>query len=1157
MGVRFITGRTGTGKTTTIFNEISSRTERDPLGSPLFYLVPDQMSFTAEWHLSNYGQGSGLIRGQVTTFKRLAWRVLQESGGITREEVNGIGYRMLIRSLLREQKDDFILFQRAATKRGFTDQMELLLKEFNRYNLTPEILEASLEQLEQLGAPVPLKQKTKDLQNIAIKLQERLGTEFIDGDGHLRLLVDKIASSQLIAQGEFYIDSFTAFTPLERSIVEQLMIHANMVHIALPMNEEAEAYEEQSLFHGPAKTFVQLKEIALANDVQVTDHVQLGKQLRLQSEGLRHAEIQFDRARPLKQEKTEGLQVIEATNPRTEVAYTAAKIRDLVQLHGYRYQEIAVMHRDSTTYEKLLAMTFRQHDIPYFTNEKRPMLDHPLIELTRAMFAVAQSDFSYEAVFRAIKTGLFYPLNGSRHVWSDRLYRLENFALERGIRGDRWSDDSRFRVKRIRGLEYFQKAQTDEERAIEKELKETRDFVMSPMREAVTGLQQATSTEQIVRTLYQFMKSLQVPEKLAQWQLEAEVNLIHEEAVEHRQVWKEWIHVLDQFELMFRAQPMELEDAAAILEEGIDQLCFSKIPPAIDQVIIGQADTARYLSIKAVFVLGVNDGLFPKRIDHEGLLTDEDRTFLQQSGLELAPTTKERLLEENYILYKALTTASHQVVLSYSLATTEGKPLLPSLYLKRLQNLFTDLRPEFVSQADFDGDYPTLINHPRAALSGFALRRYSETVLDQPLTPFWQAVASYYEKDVYWSSIQLHVERPLAKKPGSEKITRETARELYSPVVKGSVSRIETYYSCPFKQFASYGLDLKERDVYQLEAPAMGDLFHAALKWIADKTTEQGVQWKELSEKHCRELAEQAVSQIIPLFVNQLLLSTNRYLYISRKLTRIVASTMIALSKQSARSSFHPIALEVGFGLGEQLPPLTIPLPNQGQLELRGRIDRVDAAKINDAYYLRIIDYKSSKRGLDLNEVYHGISLQLMTYLDVATQFADHWLEETAHPGGVLYVHLHEPTLQSADLLTPEEIASMQLKSYKMDGLLSEERPVLEAMDDQLEGHSEIIPVHVKKDGSFGVTSKVLAPEDLEKTAKFVRKRHRQAGGGILAGDARVLPYQMKNKMPCTYCSYRSVCQFDPQDIRQPVRKLRQEKPEVITQKMIEEVDNV
>lgn len=1156
MTLRFITGRTGSGKTTTIFNEISDKTTAHPLGDPLFYLVPDQMSFTAEWNLSKHRSQHGLMRSQVTTFKRLAWRVLQESGGITREEVNGIGYRMLIRSLLRDQQEEFLLFHRAATKKGFTDQMEVLLKELNRYNLTADSFGGSLDQLERVQAPIPLKQKAKDLQTISEQLEKRLGTQFIDGEGHLRLLIEKIADSHLISKSEFYIDSFTAFTPIERAIIEQLIIHAKHVHIALPMMNERDALDPHSLFHSPAKTLAQIKEIAIQHNVAIEENLHLDQQLRLQPVGLRHVEAQFDQLRPKQQQDNTGIAIVESTNPRVEVTYVASQIRELIQSQGYRYQDIAVVHRNADTYEQLLASTFTQLDIPYFSNQKRPMLDHPLIEVTRALFAIAQSNFSYEAVFRALKTGLFFPLTGSEDVWRNRIHRLENFVLERGIRGERFSDDSRWKVKRIRGLDYFHTAQTDEELAIEHELKTTRDFILTPLKQAVGELKEATSAKQVAVSLYRFMESLEVPSKLSLWQQQAEVKLIHEEAVEHRQVWKEWIHVLDQFELMFRNQSLTLEDAASIIEEGLDQLNFSKIPPAIDQVIIGQADTARYLNIRAVFVLGVNDGLFPKRIDNEGLLTDEDRTFLQQAGLELAPTTKERLLEENYIMYKALTTASHQVIVSYSLAGLDGKPLLPSTYVKRIQQLFTTPLVELISQSDFEGDAPSFINHPRLALSGLALNKYERLDGGSPLPTYWQAVDSYFAGSPYWNYVVSLVERPLYKNPGLEKITRETAKVLYTDTLKGSVSRVESYYSCPYKHFASYGLELRERETYQLEAPAMGDLFHAALKWIADYTTEHNIQWKDLSAGQCRELAEKAVSYIIPLFVSQLLISTNRYLYISKKLTRIVASTLIALSKHNARSSFQPIALEVAFGLGEQLPALTIPLRKEGQMELRGRIDRVDAAKINDRYYLRVIDYKSSKKGLDLNEVYHGLSLQLLTYLDVATQYADHWLDEPAEPGGVLYVHLHEPTHQTADIITPEDYEKLHLKSYKMDGLLTDERHVLEAMDDELNGHSDIVPVHVKKDGSFGVTSKVLTPNELEKTTLFVRKRHRQAGGGILAGDTRVLPYQFKDRMPCQFCAYRSVCQFDPQDARQPIRKLKVEKPQELTRKMMEEVEN-
>ena len=133
LSLRIVSGRSGTGKTRFIQQEIIDTLQESRLGDPMFYIVPDQMSFSAEYQLAvDYGL-NGLIRAQVTTFKRLAWRVLQETGGIAKEEISGFGYRMLIRSLLEENKDQFKLFKRAATKRGFTDQIEVLLKEFNRY----------------------------------------------------------------------------------------------------------------------------------------------------------------------------------------------------------------------------------------------------------------------------------------------------------------------------------------------------------------------------------------------------------------------------------------------------------------------------------------------------------------------------------------------------------------------------------------------------------------------------------------------------------------------------------------------------------------------------------------------------------------------------------------------------------------------------------------------------------------------------------------------------------------------------------------------------------------------------------------------------------------------------------------------------------------
>ena len=53
--------------------------------------------------------------------------------------------------------------------------------------------------------------------------------------------------------------------------------------------------------------------------------------------------------------------------------------------------------------------------------------------------------------------------------------------------------------------------------------------------------------------------------------------------------------------------------------------------------------------------------------------------------------------------------------------------------------------------------------------------------------------------------------------------------------ILASVSRMELFHACPFSHFATHGLKLQEREIFKLEAPNIGDLFHGALKWIAEE----------------------------------------------------------------------------------------------------------------------------------------------------------------------------------------------------------------------------------------------------------------------------------------------------------------------------------
>lgn len=1163
MSLRIVAGRSGTGKSTFIHQEIIQQLKESPIGHPIFLIVPDQMSYTTEYALTNHYGVEGLMRAQVMTFKRLAWLVLQETGGIARKEINGFGYRMLIRQLLEANKEQFSLFRQAAGKRGFTEEIEALLKEFSRYSVNSELLTNVNEELEVVGAPHTLRSKTKDLQIVIEALEERLGTTYVDSEGYYPILTEKMQFSDTMQNATIYVDGFTAFTTREFELVGEMLKVSKRVTIVLPYEHEDEAKEEQALFHEPALTSVQLKELAHSLNIEIEQDVYFADTKKFNNTQLKHLESNFYLPVPEKTASNNHIEIIEATSRRAEVHAIAREILKLTKEENFRFNEVAILYRQADLYDPLIATIFPQYDIPVFMNTKKPMLHHPLIEFCRSVFEIILSNWKYEPIFRSIKTDLFFPFGGDLQAWRERGDRLENFVIAQGIYGERWFEESRWFYKKYRGLEFHTRIQTDEERAMQAEIEAVRDIVREPVRLFGERLQQAKTGRAIATTLFQCVEELQIYEKL-QAMKNRELNKYDLLAAgEHDQAWRQWLDVLDQFVLMFGDQELTLEEAAKLLDEGFDTLEFSRIPPSIDEVIVATVDLARLSDKKAVFVIGVNDGVFPQRMDYEGLLSDTEREWFMQIGYMLAPTSRSRLMQEAFLTYRAFTSPSHKLYVTYPTADEESKALTVSLYVKKLQQMFEGLPISKVyidpSEALSKVHSPLLyLRHPRTSLP-YLMTQLRQVECFEELGSEWRALKRYYEEDLLWKMILQRVMKPLTHKNEAQPLLPHVTESLYGNQLTSSVSRIEKFFRCPFSHFATYGLHLEERAEYRLETFAMGDLFHEALKWIAEETARLNISWVRLTKQQCADLARQAVEQIVPVFSYQILQSSARYRYIQRKLIRIVERTMIALSQQAHLSHFKPLAIEASFGPGrdEKLPPIEIDLTSGKKMHLRGRIDRIDSAVIDDRAYIRVVDYKSSRRDLDLNEVYYGLSLQVLTYLDVAVENASIWLPNEAEPAGVLYVHVHNPMLQIASEVNSSELEQLRLKEYKMKGLLTENTEALFAMDEEIEGGgtSKIIPVMIKKDGTPSASmSKVVPVQDMVHLRQFVRYKHQQAGNGIVAGETAISPYRLKQKTACDYCNFKSVCQFDPTDMNQSYRQLTAATPNNIVEKIREEL---
>ena len=107
--------------------------------------------------------------------------------------------------------------------------------------------------------------------------------------------------------------------------------------------------------------------------------------------------------------------------------------------------------------------------------------------------------------------------------------------------------------------------------------------------------------------------------------------------------------------------------------------------------------------------------------------------------------------------------------------------------------------------------------------------------------------------------------------------------------------------------------------------------------------------------------------------------------------------------------------------------------------------------------------------------------------------------------------------------LIPAEVEKELRKRFKMKGLITADAEVAGMMDDELvnsAGHSQLIPVALKKDGSFYSTSSVATDEQWDTLRTYVRKQVKQIGTGITDGHVDIAPYRLGKKTACQHCSY-------------------------------------
>jgi ATP-dependent helicase/nuclease subunit B len=1126
LSLRFILGRAGTGKTYTCLEEIRNKLKRSPDGPFLIFLAPEQATFQTERALVSGLQG--MIRAQALSFRRLAWHVLHEAGGIARVHISELGKQMLLRKLLITHREQLKVFHRTAVHPGFIQYLADIVREIKQYGITGSQLLPAITFLSKDKGQQLLAGKLSDLNLLCTRLEEHLGGRYIDPDDYLDLLAGRLPASGTVRGSEIWIDGFAGFTPQEYKVIEQIMQVAGKVNIALCLDSRTigESLEENDYFYPTRETLNKLEAIAVKTGTHVEPPLTLDDCPPPRFHhvpAIAYLEENFFRPEsgPAR-ESAAGIKLVAAANRRAEVEGVAREIIHLCREKSYRWRDISVVLRQVDTYRTLISTVFDDYGIPFFIDIRREAGHHPLVELIRAALEIVTAGWNYDSVFRYLKTDL-------APVEREDVDTLENYVLAHGIKGSRWTDSADWEYRRcytLSGQEEIPGVPEVEKLAL---INRIRQAATRHLIEFQKKAQCSLKVRELTSALFELLINLDVPGQLEKWSEQARAGGGLETAQEHVQIWSAVVELFDQLVESLGDERIDLKDYLKIVEAGLESIRLGLIPPGLDQVLVASLDRSRNPDVRACFVLDVNDSILPARFDPKGVFTDPEREYLESVGITLAPAGRRRLFNEQFLVYIALTRCSEYLWLSYSLADEEGRALMPSPVIQRVKKIFPDLKEIYLPiypPGNRDQDLQFIVNAQRVL--AYLVSQLREFKNEGAILPLWWSV---YDWLVQQPDLQDRCRRILAglfytnQEPP---LPADLSLSLYGNPLRTSISRCERYYACPFAHFLAHGLKLKERPVYTLQRPDMGEFYHACLKLFVQSASGEEQDWSKMSREQCAQLADRAVENVAPLLRNEILLSSARYRYLATRLRKTVERAAWTLSTHARRSLFRPLAVELSFAPRGQLSALTLPLAGEWTMELSGRVDRVDIATFETNDYLRVIDYKSSPTGLNLAEIYYGLQLQLLTYLDVVLSSARRLTGRDALPAGVLYFTVADPVITAPKALTPPEAEKEIMKKLKMKGLILAEPDVVRLMDNEISGYSDLVPAGLKKDGSLYSNSSVVDLQQLTALRRYLRKSLVSAGEKILTGAVEIKPYRYRNRTACRYCSFEPVCLFDP-----------------------------
>lgn len=1082
----FLTGTCFTEKKEYIYKEICSLIEKN---ERVYLIVPEQSSFDRDRDfLFRFGEKIS-NKLTVTSFTHLSRDVLEENGLKTRPEADEAARNVFMSIAVEECSDSIDIYRRSGAR---LNPVAGLLREYS------EIKQAGLDTagLYSVSRILPestLKHKTEELARIFSAYEALLTQRFSDSADNIAVMCDFLSENKIFSGSYVYFDDFRGFTGAQIKLIEEIMSQAKECFVSVSAPSYYNSFDSEAFIHAVSNCR-KLCQAASKRSVRVGE-VSLScthpnKELTALAASL------FCGEKEVYEDNVKDIRILSADNRYDECDFVALQIKKLLE-KGLRCRDISVSDR-SGEYVKVLTASLKKYSIPVFEDKRVPLYEYPIIKMLLLAVGICAYGFSTEDIFSYLKTGM-------TGISTVDCSALENYVYL-------WQIDTGAWLRDFTGNpEGFGEKETEETREYLARMNELRRNAVGPLLKLKGRLENNNGADSC-RAVFEFLTEIRAAENFKEYARYLYESGNEAAAVECSSVWDTLTASLDGLYEAVSERSIKTPRFYELLKIILSSADVGRIPAGIDEIVIGTAGRTRHFEPKAVFVLGCNEGIFPQPPAAGGLFSPSERRILCDNEFPLENISENIYAEERMIAYILLTSPSDKLYLSYSKNTLSGAKAEPSELIGEIRAIFPQ-----VTEADF-----SLV----PSIDKIASNE----------SAFEECAVYFSEASAYSESLKQFVsETPFANRlsvltkvseGAPAKINDgKLARELFGKDMYISPSKAEAYYSCAFRYFCQYGLNIKKLRPADLDARINGLLIHFLLENILVGRKNQEL--IKMSDAQLRAEIDRITEGFITDFMGG---REDKGILLNRSLDKAKDTAykiLLRMIKEFEVSSFETVGVEVEIRKDGDVEPYKLILPDGGSITVSGKVDRVDLYKGTEKSYLRVVDYKTGGKDFKLGDVFSGLNMQMLIYLMCLWDNSGALYGETS-PAGILYVPANASGEQLPRRADAETVEQQKLINGRMNGLILEDEKILDAMEKG--GAGRFIKASVDSDGKLKGT--FLSAEGFMNLHKKIDEMLVGMGSSLHSGNIEALPVigSSSYKNTCTYCDYKDVCRRGEND---------------------------